>query len=68
MNSGQSHKLAVGSTVRPYTTAAMAKVSHAMRVFSFEKLFCCIMLCKWFTTAKLTTIIKRWGKNCLTFV
>ena len=45
MNSGQSHKLAVGSTVRPYTTAAMANESHAMRVLSFEKVVCCMMLC-----------------------
>jgi hypothetical protein len=51
MNSGQSHKLAVGSTVRPYTTVAMANESHAMRVLSLEKVVCCIKLAEIFGKA-----------------
>jgi hypothetical protein len=51
MNSGQSHKLAVGSTVRLYTTAAMANESHAMRMLSLEKVVCCIKLAEIFGKA-----------------
>ena len=51
----QPHRLAVGSTVSPYTTAAMANISHATQVLTLENVVCCIILRK-FCFAKVATI------------
>jgi hypothetical protein len=67
MNSGQSHKLAVGSTVIQYTTAAVAKHSHAVMVFNLEKVFSCIIRLQ-FYRCKGMKRIKGSQKYFLTFV
>jgi hypothetical protein len=70
MNSGQSHKLAVGSTVRLYTTAEMANESHAMRVLSLEKVVCCIKLAEFFGKASnnYDNVAKELSDISLTFI